>query len=146
MPPLHAGHTVDPAVGAPEQPVQQSLHVVGAESREHHLPNVGHAIAVRVLGVEDVRRNRDEHTVVVRNDPGRPGEALEKDRSRLEAAVSVAVFEARDLAAGRLFRIGISSHLDDVEPPMRVVADTHRVGDHRLDGHGFQVETIVNPE
>src|SRR5262249_38210809 len=52
----HAARTVDPAVEAVFEAVDASLIVAGAEAAVEFLDDVGFAVAVGVLGVENVRR------------------------------------------------------------------------------------------
>src|SRR5689334_8179669 len=88
---IAAGHAVDPAVGPPEQAVEETLNILGAEPREHDLLDVGHAVAGGVLGVEDVGRDGNEDTAIVGHDPRRPGQAVDEDGLRVEPAVSIVV-------------------------------------------------------
>ena len=111
---------------------------------EHHLLDVGHAVAVGILGVDNVRSDGDEHAAVVGNNSGRPRKPAEKDRPRVEPAVAIAVFETADVARGRFFRKRITPHLDDIKPPIGVVTDADRVGDQWLDGDRLEPKAWVN--
>ena len=137
---ITAGDPIDPAVGAPQQAVHEPLNVVGAKPGEHHLLDVGHAVVIGVLRINDIRGDRNENAAIVGNNPGRPRQAIDKDRPRLKPAVAVAVFQACDVARRRFLRIRISPHLDDIEPPIGIIADADRVGDQRLDGHWLELE------
>ena len=48
------------------------------------------------------------------------------------------------MAGGRFLGIGIAAHLDDIEPPVRVVADAHGIGHERLDSDRLEVETRMD--
>ena len=50
------------------------------------------------------------------------------------------------LPVGTSSGIRVAAHLDDVEPPVRVVADGDRVGDQRLDRDRLELEARVELE
>ena len=145
-PTVTAGHAIDPTVRTPEQPVEQSLDIFGPEPREHHLLDVGNPVAIDVLGIEDVRRDRDEYAPIVRNNPGRPGKPVHEDGPRFESAVAIAIYQPADVSRRCFLRKRVTPHLDDVESPIGVVTDTDRIGDQWLDGHRLQIKALVDPE
>ena len=137
---------VDPAVEAPLEAVHERLDVLGAEPGEDDLLLVGHAVAVGVPGVQDVRGHRDEDPAVVGQHARRPRQAVDEDRAPLEDAVAVAVFEPADVAGGRVLGVRISAHLDHVDPAVGVVDEAHRVGHDRLRRHRLEAEPLVQAE
>src|SRR5262245_26789575 len=95
-----AAGAVDPAVQAVLEAVDAGLVVVRAEAGEELLDDVGLAVAVGVLGVEDVGGGADEHAVSPDGDAGWEGDIVEKDLRRVVAAVPVGVAEDADAAGG----------------------------------------------
>ena len=94
-PHLRAGRTgraVDPIVETPGQTVQKALHVAAAKTGKDDLSHVCAAVAVCILAKQDIRRGADEHSTVVANYGGRPGEPIDKHAALVEMAVAVGIF------------------------------------------------------
>ena len=102
---------------------------------------VGPAVAVGVLGVENVGRTGDQNAVAPRSDAGGKAEVVEKHGRAVVAAVAVGIFQAADRAAVLAFAVDaarIVAHLDD--PQLAVGSPSHgdridhqRLGRHQLD-------------
>ncbi len=71
---------VDPAVEAQLEAVEPVLLVALDEAGEEDLAMVGLAVAVAVLGVEDVRGARDQDALAPGHDAGREAESVEEGR------------------------------------------------------------------
>ena len=84
---------VDPAVEAQVEPVEPVLLVPLDEPREEDLAMVGLAVAVAVLGIEDLGCAGDEEPVPPGEQAGREAEAVEEGGGLVVAAVAVGVFE-----------------------------------------------------
>ena len=70
---------VDPAVPAPARIVDDGVRVAGAEAGVELLDFVALAVPVGVAQPEDVRRLRDDHAVLVKDEAGDEFEALVED-------------------------------------------------------------------
>ena len=73
--PGRARGPVDAVVGRERERVQQPLHVVRTEAREHRSPHLRGPVAVDVLQVEDVGGIAHEQAAVEAAQCGRPGQA-----------------------------------------------------------------------
>ena len=76
------------------------LLVAFGKSREEDLAKVGLAVAVFVLGIENIRSARDQHALPPRQDPGGKTQAIKKCRLLVVDSIAVLVFEITDNAAG----------------------------------------------
>ena len=95
---------VNPVIQSEAQAVDARLIVLRRETCEQFRHHIGLAVAVGVLGVDDVRRGADEHTLAPRRDAGGEGKALEENGRLVVFAVAVQVFQkfyapARPVAA-----------------------------------------------
>ena len=126
---------VDPAVEAELEAVDPVLLVPLAEAREEDLAVVGLAVAVAVLGVEDVGRAGDEHAVAPGHDAGRERQAVEEVGRLVVPAVAVGVFEDPDDAPRLPLAVDaerVVAHLDDPELAVGAPVEGDRVLDQRL--------------
>ena len=140
---------VDPAVQAELEAVEPVLLVALDEAGEEHLAMVGLAVAVAVLGIEDVRGARDQHAFRQGITPVGKPEAVEERRLLVVAAVAVRVFEEPDDAAGLPLAVDaqrIVAHLDDPELAVGPPVEGDRVLDQRLGGDQLDREAGRDPD
>src|SRR5262245_49625386 len=71
---------IDPAVQAQLESIEPMLLVAFDEAGEEHFAVVGPAVAVAVLGVEDVGGARNQNTAPPRDEPGRESQAVQERR------------------------------------------------------------------
>ena len=71
---------------------------------------------------------------------------MNKDRALVELAVAIGIFEQSHGSARRVLGIGISPHLDDVKPAVRVVTRADGIDHQRFGRHRIEVEPGVNFE
>ena len=98
---------------------------------------VGLAVAVAVLGIEDIRGAGDQDAVAPGHHAGREAEAVEEGRLLVVAAVAVGVFQEPDDAAGLALAVDaqrVVAHLDDPELAVGPPLEGDRVLDQRLGG------------
>ena len=98
---------------------------------------VGLAVAVAVLGIEDLGGAGDEQPVPPGEQAGREAEAVEEGGGLVVAAVAIGVLERADDAARLALAVaaeGIVAHLDDPEPAVGAPVEGDRVGHQRLAG------------
>src|SRR5262249_2385200 len=69
---------VDPVVEPPDKTVEAMLLIPLDKPGEEHLLHVRLAVAIRVLGVKDVRGTRDEYALAPRQDAGRIADVVEE--------------------------------------------------------------------
>ena len=134
---------VDPAVEAELEAVEPVLLVALGEPGEEDLAMVGLAVAVAILGVEDVGRRGDEHAVPPGHEAGGKRQAVEERRRLVVAAVAVRVLEEPDHAAGLALAVdaqGIVAHLDDPELAVGAPVQRDRVLDQGLAGGQLDLE------
>src|SRR5262249_55038010 len=119
-----AGLDVDAVVEQPAERVQHGLAAgVTGEAGENHPADVRLAVAVGVLGVQDVRHRADEDAAVVAADGGGRVQVVEEYRTFVVDTVAAGVFEQADAAAalgllaGALVELGVFDH---VEPAVLV--------------------------
>src|SRR5262249_6542664 len=121
---------VDPVVQAPDKAVDAVLLVALHETGVEDNFLVGLAVAVGVLGVEDVRGAGDQHTLAPRQHAGRVAEVVEEDGRLVVLAGAPGVFEELDLAAELALAIDaerVVAHLDDPELAVRPPGHRDRV-------------------
>ena len=105
------------------------------EAGEQHFAMVGLAVAVAVLGVEDVRGARDQDTLSPGHHAGREAEPVEERRLLVIPAVAVGIFQESDHAAGLALAVDaqrIIAHLDDPELAVGAPIEGDRVLDQGL--------------
>ena len=147
---------VDAIVQPPRQAVHERLAVepipLVAEAREDDLAEVGHAVAVSILQIDDVRLEPHVDAAVVRKHGRRIAEPVREDGALLEPSVAVGVLEQADapdalvehqVAAG--FGL-IPAHLDDVETAVFVERHLNRIDHQRLVGDELQPEAFLDAE
>ncbi|MBA4105298.1 MAG: hypothetical protein C0485_06035 [Pirellula sp.] len=122
------------------------MNVMRPKSSKCDLADLGLAIAIHVLEVQNLRRRRDEDAAVVAEDRRRPAKSVGVDRAPLEAAVMVGVFEQADPTNPVVRVLAVAEHFHDEESPMFVEVDGHRIGDLRLNGGLFEGETKLHFE
>ena len=88
LPANAAAGDVDAIVQAPAKRIQQTLHVGGSESRQHHLLDIGDAITVGVLAVKQIRSVTDEQPAVEGKNRRRPEQAIDEDVGLVVRAVT----------------------------------------------------------
>src|SRR5581483_1538973 len=155
---------VEPAVESPGEAVGAVLLVALAEAGEQDDLVVGLAVAVGVLGVEDVRSTDDDHALAPGMHAGGIAEVVEEDRGLVvgrgggrlrfpakrfragrgspDSALS-GFLEELDAAAGLVLAAGaegIVAHLDDPELAVRPPGEGDGVHDERLGGHQLDRE------
>ena len=140
---------VEPAVEAEAEAIHQVLRIAVGEAAEPGLAAVANAIAIRVLGKQDLGDVGDEDAVFPRHQTRRMPQAVEEDGGLVVHAVAVRVLEdlhpaglqvghplLPDLAvAGRLARRkGVVAHLHHPEAAARVPVEIDRILDQRFVG------------
>src|SRR5262245_34980206 len=137
---------VDPVVETIDRVVDRVLRIGEGEAGEHHLPNVGFAVAVGVFEVQDVRRVGYQHALFPAHDAGGHGQLVRKDGTPAGPAVTVRILE-QDNAADFAFHVqrvaGIFNHVD---PTVFVELHRNRASDVRLGDVGFDPEAGLDPE
>ena len=136
--------SVDPAIEAELEPIEPVLLVPWPESCEEHVATVGLAIAVGVLGIEDVRRAGDDDPFPPRNQAGGEAEAVEERGRFVVATVAVGVFQDPDNPAELPFVVDserVVTHLDD--PELAVGAPVE--GDRIFDQGSAAISSTWNP-
>src|SRR5262249_14343536 len=117
---------VDPVVEPPDEAVDAVLLIAREEAGEQDLALIGLAIAIRVLGVEDVRGRGPEHALPPRQAAGREADVVEEDGGLVVLAVVLGRFEELDAPAGLALTVdseGVVTHLDDPELTVRAPGD-----------------------
>ena len=132
-------------VHAPHDVVEHLLLVGDAEPGVDLLPDVGAAVAVRVLEVEEVRRRRDEEPPFPDRHAGGPDQLVGEDLSRFVVAVSVPVLQHANparavLARPRLARVAVE--LGHVHAPVLVEGGGQRFHHLRLVGRQLHPEAL----
>ena len=115
-----AMRAVDPAVESPLEPVDAMLRIALDESVIEHFAFVGLAVAVGVLGVENVGSARDQNAIAPRHHAIRKAQVVEKHGRAIVAPVAVDVFQISHAAAVPAVAIDaarIVAHLGHPERP-----------------------------
>ena len=147
---------VNAVVQSPGQAVHERLAVqpvaLIAEAGEHDLPEVGDAVAIPILQVDEIRLETDVDAAVV-GDHGRGiAQLVREDAALVEAAVAVDVFQQADAADALVehqvgARLGlIPAHFDDVEPAVFVERHLDRIHDHGLVRDELEAESLLDAE
>ena len=148
------------AVNAIVQPPRQAVHerlavqpiALVAEAGEHDLPEVGDAVAVPILQIDDVGLEADVDAAVVGKHRRRIAEPVREDGALVEPSVAVGVLEQADAADALVehqvgARLGlVPAHLDDVEPAVFVERHLDRIDDQRLVGDELEPESLLDAE
>ena len=129
-----AGGPVDVMIEAPQQAVHHALHIRAAETGVNDLLDVGHAVAVGVLGIDDVGRIADEHAAAVADDSRRPGKFVEEHLARFVFSVAVFVREQADAAQEIFVLLRVVAHFNDVHLAVFIRRNCHRIDHLRLGG------------
>jgi hypothetical protein len=143
---------VNAVVEAPGEAVGQALDVEllgrqsGAEAGEDGAADVGDAVALRVLQVNDVGRGDDEDAAVVAADSSRPGKSVGIDGGFVVDAVVVGVLQDAHAAHAVVAAVGVVAHLDDEQAAALVEGDGDGAGDQRLGGGEFEFEAFLDFE
>jgi hypothetical protein len=140
---------VDPAVEAELESIDPVLLVPLDEAREEDLAAVGLAVAVAVLGVEDVGGAGDDDAIPPGNHAGRESQPVEEDGHPVIAAVAVGVLQDADQASRLPLTVdpeGIIAHLHDPEPAVGAPVERDRVPHQRLRGGQLHRETVPDPD
>ena len=117
---------VNPVVEAVAQAVDAGLPVAGIEPGEDDFANVGLAVAVGVLGINDVGGGTDQHALLPRRDAVGKVDLVEKDGRLVVLAVAVGVFEQTDAAARLIIPLeagGVVEHFGDPQFAVRTEVD-----------------------
>ena len=147
---------VNAVVQAPRQAVHERLAVepvaLVAEAGEHDLPEVGHAVAVPILQVDEVGLETDVDAAVI-GDHGRGiAQLVREDAALVEAAVAVDVLQQPDPADALVehqvgARLGlIPAHFDDVQPAVLVERHLDRIDHHGLVRDQLEAESFLDAE
>ena len=147
---------VNAVVQAPRQAVHEHLAVqpvaLIAEPGEHDLPEIGDAVAVPILQIDEIRLEADVDAAVV-GDHGRGiAQPVGEDAALVEAAVAVDILQQADPADALVehqvgARLGlIPAHFDDVEAPVFVERHLDRIDDHGLVGDELEAEPFLDAE
>ena len=159
--------SVQPAVEAPAEAVDQVLGVARLETGEPRLADIAAAVAIVVAGVEDVGHAGHEHAPLPAGQACNVFEPVEEERALLVAAVAIGILEdphaaglepmsgtfARHavppghLAVGRGLALGerIIAHLRHPHPSAFVPVDEHGVHHQRLSCHQRRGESRRQP-
>ncbi len=137
---VHVEHPIGPAA----QGVEQVVRVFGAEPAQHHLAEVGLAIAVGVLEVQQLGRVGDIDATVSRQHTGRDQQVVGKHRRFLGHAVAVGVLEDDDLVVRALawLNVRIEPAAHEPEPPLRIPVHLDRLGDVRIGGKEVHLKAV----
>ena len=120
------------------------LLVAFGEAGVEDFAAVGLAVAVGVLGVEDIRGAGDEYAVTPGHHAGGERQVVEEDGRFVVLAVALGGLQALDPAAGLAFAVHaerIVAHLDDPELAIRSPGEGDGVFDKRLRGDQLDGET-----
>ena len=111
---------VDPVVVAPLGLVDAPFEDAHRESFVEHLADLGHAVAVAVGEVDDLRGGRGDDAVAGDADPVAGGQVVGEDRRLVHHAVAVGVGEQFDRAVGLGVRLGLGLRRRGNPPHLRV--------------------------
>src|SRR5690606_28035543 len=111
------------------------------------------AVAVRILGVEDLRDGDDDGALSPRLRRRRKAQAIEKDARAVVAIVAVIIGEHDHPTAGLAALLEAAAdagriivHLDDPEPPLLVPIERDRIADEGLGRRELDTEAGANVE
>src|SRR5262249_15892850 len=108
--------SIEPAVEPQFEAIDPMLRVALSEAREKHVAMIRAAVAIAILGVEDIRGARDQHTITPGDDPRGQTEAIDERRRLVVPAVSLGILEEPDPAprlSAPVRAERIVPHLDD---------------------------------
>src|SRR5262249_31283612 len=135
---------IDPVVESPRQRVDAMLLVPLDEAGIEDNFLVRLAVAVGVLGVEDLGGGRHNDALAPRHDTGRETDFVEEDRRLVVLAVTFGAFEKLDASPGLALAVyteRIVAHLDDPELAVRTPGEADRILHQRLRHDQFGDET-----
>ena len=98
---------VDPVVVAPLRLVDAPLEDAHREAFIEHLADLGHAVAIAISKIDDLRGRSGDDAVAGGADPVAGGQVVGEDRRLVHHAVAVGVGEQLDRAVGRGFGLGL---------------------------------------
>ncbi len=135
---------VQHSVVAPTKRVQNVVRVLGAEARQHDAADVGLAVAVGVLEVQQFGAVGHVDAAVARLDAGGNQQTVGKDGGLLGAAVAVGVVEHQNLIVRFLARLDLRINLaaGDPQPALSVEIDVDRLGQQRIGGVQVDLEAV----
>ena len=137
--------SMNPVVEPVAQAVHAGLPVAGIEAGEDHFADVGLAVAVGVLGVNDVGRRADQHPLLPHGDAVGKVDVVEKDGRLVELAVAVRAFEQPHAPSWLIVpfdAVRIVVHLGHPELAVRPKIDGHGRRDQRLGRDQFDLQPL----
>ncbi len=140
---------VDPVVEPVGQAVDAGLEILGREPPVEELADVGPAVAVEILRIQDVRCRADEHALLPGHHAGREREVVEEGGRPIISTVAVGVFQRDDPPAGLAIAVeaaGVVAHLADPELAVGSPVDRYGTLHQRFGGDKLNLETLGHPD
>ena len=122
---------IQPTVQPPPQTIHSVLLIAFHKSRVQRLPQISHPITIPILGIQNLRRHRDQHTTPPALNPVREIQSVKKCHRSVIHKIPVNILQ-NSHSPGLTTTRRIVPHLHHPQPPTLVPVKSHRIPDQRL--------------